>query len=357
MNKECIQKILEAAVRAPSGDNVQPWDIRVSENFTQIDVFNLPEKDDSIYNYEQAASYIAHGAFLENLLIAARHLGCQAGYQLFPDQQNPNHVTQIKLTEADPKQDPYYLAIFQRYTNRFPYQKTEISAATLNALKDSIENINGAHVNLITEPEKIKKIADIFKLNDRIVFENQAIHDFLFDKIRWNKKQMEETQDGMPVDVLGLNPVEKVFFPLLRFWGYVKVANRLGLSKMIELKCWWNYRQASVLGMLSIKGHDKKAFIEGGRAVQRFWLEATRQGFSLQPVIGLTLLIHRLKNTDSTRLSAHHQLLVKQVNQQFLQYFDLNEKDSMLMGFRLGAGSQFHSAKTLRKPVLNIMIE
>ncbi len=350
MNKECIEKILEAAVRAPSGDNVQPWDIQVSENYTQIDVYNLPEKDDSLYNGQQIASYIAHGALLENILIAAKHLGCQAVYQLFPDQQNPNHVTQIKLTEATPKQDPYYSAIFQRYTNRFPFQKTEISIVTLNVLKDSIKNINGAHVSLVTEPEKINKIADIFKLNDRIVFENQAIHDFLFDKIRWNRKQMEETRDGMPVEALGLNPIEKVFFPVLRFWWYVKVANLMGLSKIIELKSRWLYSRASLLGMISMQGTDKADFIHAGRAIQRFWLEVTVQNLVLQPMIGLTLLIYRLKHKPLPQMSKKHLAYVQHAEKSLLNLFDLNDQDTLVMGFRVGAVKiRTRKGRTLRK--------
>lgn len=62
MNSQIIKQILEAAVRAPSGDNVQPWEFEVSKNFTQINLYNLPEMDDSYYNYNQMASYIAHGA-------------------------------------------------------------------------------------------------------------------------------------------------------------------------------------------------------------------------------------------------------------------------------------------------------
>ncbi|MCK5355861.1 MAG: nitroreductase family protein [Methyloprofundus sp.] len=46
MNSEIIKKILEAAVRAPSGDNVQPWKFffEVSGNFTLISLYNQRER-------------------------------------------------------------------------------------------------------------------------------------------------------------------------------------------------------------------------------------------------------------------------------------------------------------------------
>ncbi len=59
MDKEDIKKILEMAVYAPSGENCQPWRFEVRDS--KIDIFNLPERDQSLYNHGQMASYFAHG--------------------------------------------------------------------------------------------------------------------------------------------------------------------------------------------------------------------------------------------------------------------------------------------------------
>ncbi len=351
--KQKVKKILEAAARAPSGDNAQPWEIKVSKNFTQVDLYNLPEKDNSLYNYGQAASYIAHGAFLENLLIVARHLGCDADYQLFPDSQNDNHVASIMLKEGAPEEAPYYEAVFKRNTNRFPYKKTDVSSTMLQALQDSIKNIEGSSACFVNDDEQISKVADIFKINDRIVFENKAIHDFFFDKIRWNKKQIEETRDGMPVDVLGLSFIEKFIFPLLRSWRCVKLANWFGLSKIVELKSWWNCRQASILGVLVINGNDRKALVEGGRAAQRIWLETTRQGLAFQPVFGLPLLIYRLQHKAGAHFLERHEQWIRYSSARLRRLFGVKKTEMVLMGFRIGnAGESNKMAQTLRKKVL-----
>jgi len=349
LNKELMRKILEAAVMAPSGDNVQPWDLRVSESFTQIDLYNLPEKDNSYYNYQQSASYIAHGAVLENILIASRHLGCLADYKLFPDAEDDNYVATIKLSPVQPQQDLYYSAIFERCTNRFPYKRKEVSSDILKALVDSVKNIDIAEVSLVNQKDKIKLLAKELMVNDRIVFECKEIHKFLFDKIRWNKKQIEATKDGMSVDVLGLSFIEKLGFPLMRFWWYVKTANIFGLSRVIGLKCWWGCKNASILGMITIQGNDKVAFVEGGRAVQRLWLEATLQEFALQPIIGLTLLIHRLKQHNLNEFSEAHQFFVKRAAERLPELFSVDENDTMIMGFRMGKFSSQSAIKTMRK--------
>jgi len=350
MDKELVRKILEAAVMAPSGDNVQPWDFKISENFTQIDLYNLPEKDNSYYNYQQSASYIAHGAVIENIKIAGKHLGCLIDYQLFPDTENDNYIAKITLSSADAQPDPYYKAIFERCTNRFQYKREEVGDEALNALSNTVKNIDTAHVSLVTDNNKIKLLANELKVNDQIVFERKDIHQFLFDKIRWNQKQIEETRDGMPVGVLGLSFIEQLSFPLMRFWGYVKIANVFGLSKIIALKCWWGCANASILGMVTIQGNDKVAFVEGGRAVQRLWLEATQQGFSLQPIIGLTLLINRFKQDSLDSFSVKHTQIVGRAVLKLPELFVVNKTDTLVMGFRVGRGVG-GVVRTVRKQV------
>ena len=349
MNKQLVHKILEAAVMAPSGDNVQPWDIRVSENFTQIDLYNLPDKDNSYYNYQQSASYIAHGAVIENILIAAKHLGSHVDYQLFPDAGDEDYVARISLSPAESQQDPLYTAIFERSTNRFPYKRTDISDEVLQALNDSVKYIDTAKVSLVNQKDKIKQLAKELMVNDRIVFECKDIHQFLFDKVRWNKKQIEETRDGMPVGTLGLSFIEKLAFPMMRFWWYVKAANVFGLSRIIALKCWWGCCNASLLGMITIQGKDKTAFVQGGRAAQRLWLEATKQGFALQPIIGLTLLVNRLKQNKLDDFSEQHRQFVSRAAESLPELFGVSKEDTLVMGFRAGSVEEQKIVRTLRK--------
>jgi nitroreductase len=62
--KDIILKIVEAGTWAPSGDNCQPW--RFTWNGQKLLLFNVSERDTSLYNSSQRASFIAHGAVLEN---------------------------------------------------------------------------------------------------------------------------------------------------------------------------------------------------------------------------------------------------------------------------------------------------
>lgn len=354
MNSQIINSILEAAVQAPSGDNTQPWDLYVSKDFTRIDLYNLPEKDDSYYNYEQMASYIAHGAVIENIVITSRYLAYQAHVTLFPDENEPNLVATIDLSRAEKWEDPLYSAIFERQTNRFPYKRFAITEESIAKLASSVKSIDTTHIALVQEANRIKLLSKELMVNDRLVFERKDIHGFLFDKIRWNKKQIEATRDGMPVETLGLNPMERLSFPLMRFWWFVKAGNYMGLSRIIGLKCWWNCRNASLLGMVSVKGNDKFAFVQGGRAVQRVWLEATLQGLAMQPIIGLTLLINRFRENNLTDFSARHTKYVSDAAKSLYELYGVDVSDTLVMGFRVGKGVAIKEKTRRRKIELKV---
>src|SRR5210317_705156 len=120
-----IKKILEYAVMAPSGDNCQPW--KVCVDGLKVDLFNVPDRDRSLYNLKQRASLIAHGAFLENLQLAARSIGLKNHAELLPDPGNSKHVATVKFSTANAEESELYKAIPLRCTNREKYLPVKIS--------------------------------------------------------------------------------------------------------------------------------------------------------------------------------------------------------------------------------------
>lgn len=349
MDKQKIQKILEAAAKAPSGDNMQPWSFEILGDGSEVALFNLPEKDDSYYNYQQKASYIAHGAVLENIVIAAQQLGAGADIELFPESLNPDLVAKIKFSPQQAQEHPLYPAIFSRNTNRFFFKQQPIAGDVISQMLEHNNN-DSLKLYLETERQKIQSLAKILKINDRLVFEIKSIHSFLFDKIRWNKQQVESTQDGMPIGTLGLTVLEQLFFPLLKFWHVVKAFNGVGLSRIVGLKGWIGSRNASMLGMISMKSTDNRAFVESGRLLQRIWLESAKQGLAFQPVIGLSLLIYRAENDALSELSFAHRQLILKARSALIEFFNLDSSEFLVTGFRIGAPIK-RPVSTLRRPI------
>src|SRR5205823_14499387 len=63
------RKLVEAAIRAPSGDNCQPWHLRFQGNRVEIDL--VPHRAESFFDFRHRGSFLSVGALVENIRVQA----------------------------------------------------------------------------------------------------------------------------------------------------------------------------------------------------------------------------------------------------------------------------------------------
>jgi hypothetical protein len=328
------EAILQAAVRAPSGDNSQPWKLLIDDN--QIKVINLPERDTSLYNYRQRASLVAHGALIENILIASSFLGYAATVSTFPDKSSPDLVATIALDKSAAADEPLYPFISRRETNRKPYDSVPLTAEEKSSLFNAAGVVPGGKLRLIDDPEKKILIAGALGINDRLVFENPALHKFLFDHIRWTEKEAAETGDGLDIKTLELASPQALGFRLLKNWNFLRQLNRLGISKFIAKQAEGLCLSSSAIGAVIMDENTDEAFINGGRLMQRVWLEATRLGLSIQPTTGIAFLLQRVLAGEKEGLSTVQIGLIQDAYERMRSAFTLGAGETIAMLFRTG---------------------
>ncbi len=330
-----IDRILRAAVRAPSGDNTQPWRLLLSGEGRTIDLYNVPERDPSYFNYRQLAAHVAHGALVENLLLAAGEEGYAAGLELFPSPGDRLHIARIGLVASDVTPDPLCRAIFQRQTERRRFRSMPLAQKQMEHLRNAAAEVDGVRFDLLGQGERMRRMAWTLRLNDRLAFEHRMIHQFLFRQIRWNAEETARSGDGMPLETLGLNPMDRLLFPLFRSWRRVDLLNRLGLSRFIGLRGWINCRSAGALGVISVPERTPQAFLAAGRALQRIWLQATLDGLAFQPVTGLFFLLHRADAAALDGFSAAQRAAIGRAGRELRQLCGYGDRVPV-MAFRIG---------------------
>src|SRR5512146_27270 len=79
-----LERILELARWAPSGDNTQPWRFEILGP-QHLLVHGFDTRDHVVYDLDGHASQLAVGALLETLSIAASSVGREASIQRRPD--------------------------------------------------------------------------------------------------------------------------------------------------------------------------------------------------------------------------------------------------------------------------------
>lgn len=344
--EETIKKIIEAGIHAPSGENCQPWKFVVKND--EIQLWNLPERDQSLYSWGQRASFIAHGALIENMIIAASTLGYTLRINLFPDSTNMNFVATITPEEAETKPDPLFPYIKKRSTNRKPYKTTSLTNEQRSSLFHLLQESDRAEIKFTENPQKIAELAKAVSANETILFENRLMHKFFYDHITWTKKEDQEKKLGFYIKTFEIPPPAELMFKLAKSWSLLKKLNKIGLSKMIAKQNAKTYSSCSAIGVILTKNKTPEDFIYAGRILQRTWLKATKMGLSIQPMTGVLFLAHRIFANEATELSLEHTELVKETYKKISEIFSTQEKPIVML-FRMGEG-EIPSAHALRLP-------
>jgi len=297
-DKESISSMVAAAAAAPSTGNDQPWKWYYKKG--TLFLFHDEFRSHSFGDFQKTASFITFGAAYENLYVHALSLGIEPYYSFFPDESLEKLVATIRFRKLNPNPlsdllKPLDQAIFKRHTNRIIAPKAEISVDIYSRLAVLAESVPGAKVRFFTDENDMRSIARIIGACDRMrLLHPEGHYDFVHREMRWTPEDAEKTLTGIDIRTLelgnslmaamGVIKSEKVIDAVKQFGG----GNALGMLAMRTVST------ASALCMISIPGYELKNFFEGGRAMERFWLEATNLNLAIHPVISPLYLFSRI---------------------------------------------------------------
>ena len=340
--------LVQAAVQAPSGDNAQPWQFSLAGN--DIHVFLNPQADMSFFNVRQTASTIACGAALENMRLAATVMGLNAATQLLPDAAQENLLATVRIQPGDQTADPLARHIWSRCTNRRPYSKRPLPEWVQADLKTRIQNMPAAHLHLLTGRAQLRKLAKVIYLADRIRTEHQGLHEHFTSMIRFSDQEAELRRDGLPLKNLEAGLPGEAFLRLTKPWPAMRVANRIGLGRMVALHSAQGILASGAAGMVVVDGVESRDFLLGGQALQRIWLTMEHHGLQMQPMTAVTLFWLRWLWEGPTSFSEKHQKLLERVWRDLKGLFATVdfEKQGLVMLFRTGYGPGIRH-RTLRR--------
>ncbi|MBM3261684.1 hypothetical protein FJY93_04690 [Candidatus Kaiserbacteria bacterium] len=344
-----IKTILEAAIRAPSGENVQPWHFTVQG--TIIDVHIPAEKGASLYGWGERASYVAVGAALENMRIAAAASGWSAQIDLLPD-IHARHAARITLVEgSDGYGDGLFSHIAARVTNRKPYDGKLLTPEDIAALRTASSGGHYGSVRFIESRDAIKKIAEVGSGNERIMLGNRLLHSFFFSHVNWTKAEDDARMTGFYIDTLELPAPARIGFKFISTWSRAQWLNRiLRFNRVVAAGNAQLYGSASLMGIISAPQESPQSALEIGMLVERLWLTATARGLALQPLTGVLYFMLRLRAGETDGFSEDDRRLIAEYESSIRDTFQLTTDDTPYFMFRIGHAPPV-SARSSRFPL------
>ena len=352
--RQLTYKLVEAAAMAPSLGNMQPWRfvVRGGEMFVLHDA-ERSGGPEHVVGRENA--YIAIGAALENLSIAAGGAGRDAEISLFPEASRPDTVAKIRLVPrtGSVSADPLLEQIGKRLTNRKPGTRQSLSPMHAQVLTAAAKQL-GARLQLCQDREKIAELGKLLGEADRLRWFSARMHAEFYGQIRWTAGEAARTRDGLDTRALDLDPGTRATYQLLRSYDVVKHMRDSGGGGVITMLAQMLVPTSAAVGFLTIEGNGPQAFVRGGRAMQQVWLTAGALGLALHPwniILDMFAMVERHggKGLDRREVSA-----VSDLREGFARCFSVSLKDTELLLFRVSQADA-PAQRSLRRPVEDLL--
>ncbi len=344
--------LMKAAIRAPSGDNCQPW--RYAHQADTIHLMVDPAADGSFFNVAQAASLISCGAAVENLVLAASRFGMAAAVVV--SAADGNARVRIDLSPGTLCEDPLQRFVWERHTNRTLYDGSSLEPNHRLKIQAAIQPFQQAELLLLTEPQQIREAAQLVAGIDRIRAEHRGLHTHLMRMIRFSIQEARERRDGFFLKNLEAGRAGEWFIRCTRPWPVMRMLNHLGMGRMISGISRQGILSASAVGMLKVPSVLPEDLIAGGRALERIWLTVASLGLAFQPMTAATLFWLRWQLGGQGDFSPAHRRLLKDLWPRYQRLFGVtHESEGHVMLFRVGKGRPV-GCRTLRKPLASFRL-
>lgn len=298
MDRKLLKKIIADGVRAPSGDNLQQWRFEVhgdTLDIYSIEIFNL-------HDTNSYATYISHGALVENIVISAKYHGYETQVIFFPESMNCSHTARIVFMAGEKSdKDGLYAQIKKRATTRNQSIRHTLFASEVDAIAGvDITDIPDFRAVYISDRARTRALARPIATQIELLFGNKTLHRVFMDNIRFSHTQIRETQDGIPLESLGLQFHKKIMMKyILRRTSLVPLFKALLFHKFMSLMEISSYKSSAGYIAIIAKRDCPVTPLYAGRIFERIWLTATRVGLSLQPTLAVFLLRKSLSHPDA----------------------------------------------------------
>jgi len=255
--------VVDAAVRAPSMHNSQPWRFRLAAG--HVDLLLDPDRELPVADAAGWASRIACGAALFNLRLALAARGLPAEVRLLPDRADRGLLARLTPAEAHPPTAAelrLFAAIPRRRSNRGPFLDKPIPVDVRAGLI-AAARAEKAWLDLVLGPVGVEATARLVQTADDVLHRDPAYQRELASWIRSDVP----AADGVAVSAGGPAPRPGDLLARRDFGGR-------------ELAGHLDYEREPLIAVLGGTGDWPADQLQVGQALQRVLLTATDRGLA-----------------------------------------------------------------------------
>ncbi len=268
------RELIRCAMLAASSHNTQPWKFRVEQDSITV----LPDfsRRCPVVDPDDSHLFKSLGCAAENIVHAAAAQGFSADVQFDPDEDSVIvHLSSV----AKPHAADLYRTIAQRQCVKMTYDGTSLAQPEIEKLKKAGEGRNVRTVMLLSEAQK-NTVIDYVTRGNVAQLTDRAFRDELVSWIRFNPGEALNTGDGLSGRTSGQPALPRWLAKLI----FALVLTPKGQAETDAI----NIRSSAGVAVFVSSQNDKAAWVEVGRAYERFALQAAaldvRTAFINQPI-------------------------------------------------------------------------
>jgi hypothetical protein len=343
-----IELIVDAARRAPSGGNVQPW--RFEANDTEVRFFMNPERS-STMDVAHRGTYVGIGAALFNARVRAASLNVLGPVKLFPESRSSHHIATMQLGSATDVSiaplDPYLLA---RSTNRRIGQPAPIPTETVQILTRGVER-EGAQLHVVTDRVKIDAGADLLAASDRLRFLLPQVHGEMLSEIRWPGR--DALDEGLDIRTLEMDAGGYAALELVSRTDVMGHLADWRAGQALGMRMRASVMTSSALAIVTVPRPEPLWYVRGGGAMERFWLSCEMHGLSLQPAS--PVFLYAVDEFDIQELSGErYRDEMFELLERFHDFWGMGDGETAIMVFRIFQAPP-PSVHSVRMPLAHVL--
>lgn len=327
-HKSASEMVAEAAIRAPSGGNSQPWHVVTEQHSLTI---RLAPEHTCTMDIGFRASAVAVGAAMFNARIAAA-----AHMVLGPvefDETQPDSPLQARMRfdrGDDPRLAALYRPMFLRGTNRRRGMPGRVDPATVELLK-SAAAAEGARLRLLLAQDEIDRAAVILAAADRIRYLTPRLHEEMISELRWPGDPSLES--GIDVRSLELDPSEVRVLDLLRRSDVMAWLAQWDGGAALGTGTSERVSTSLALAIVYVDGATLTDFARGGSAMQAVWIVAQQRGLAVHPVS--PIFLYGCNRHDLDQVSPHFAAGLYQLQRDLRDLVKAEKDEHEVLIFRL----------------------
>lgn len=357
-SKSEIQKIIEAAVKAPSQGNRQPWTWYYLNG--NLFLFHDTSRSNSLLNFDNIDSYICFGAATENLILKSHEIGLNPDILLFPKNMDNRVVCQFtfskkEVTAISKEFDYLVTEIDTRLTNRTISERQIIKPDLIIKLQHIASSIKGVQMNTIDNINHIESISDIIGRVERLKMMNRRGHTDFVNEMRWSDKETLEKRDGIDLNLLDINATARAGLIVAKNWEVVKMLKEWKKGSAFEIIPKKLVSNSSAIGFVTVNECSPQCYFNAGRSIQRVWLAANKMNISIQPLSAATSLFLRLTKADGIDLDNEFKEELSYLRDEFEKVIISDAQNHGIFLFRLCIGN-LPKTMSLRRNIDDVLI-